>query len=78
MISPEDDRIRVVEEVMLPSFECSDNCQEFSVIDFIALLCWVKGLRDEATGLVFSFLIKLVKNSPSGNIRGIGFNEELR
>ena len=49
-------------EVVLPSFESTDNGKEFMIIYIVVMFCREEGLRKVRTGMPFSIEICLKKN----------------
>ena len=61
---------------MSPGSKPMDDCEEFSVVDIIILLCLIKRVRYTPDGLKSSSIVLLRKDGSRGELRRIYFEEE--
>ena len=64
-------------KVMMPDFECFENCEQFSVMDVIVELGWGKSLRVKGDQMNFTISQRYGgKDSSKGVVQGICFNDK--
>jgi hypothetical protein len=59
MIGEHDNRVRVPFEVVPPSFQGADDCEEFTIVDLVISFSRVEGLREVTARVICSVLISL-------------------